>query len=155
MKEGEEKPSKVDFFTSNNCVWDYMSSCHLGGSALEQVWRTMYSSWNNRNSCYWHEVVGFLLSFYGNRNSERFRLDLPKVVAVSLSPLNNWLVTITPFKQEPNLQIWDMKTGDYTSTDSEIVFSKCMVGVFFIISSCGPTCSGSVKDVPCSTTEIL
>ncbi len=112
MKEGEEKPSKVDFFTSNNCVWDYMSSCHLGGSALEQVWRTMYSSWNNRNSCYWHEVVGFLLSFYGNRNSERFRLDLPKVVAVSLSPLNNWLVTITPFKQEPNLQIWDMKTGE-------------------------------------------
>ena len=53
-----------------------------------------------------------MIVFYGNRNSERFRLDLPKVVAVSLSPLNNWLVTITPFKQEPNLQIWDMKTGE-------------------------------------------
>ena len=43
---------------------------------------------------------------------ERFRLELPKVVAVSISPKDSWLTTITPFKQEPNLQVWDLKTGE-------------------------------------------
>lgn len=43
---------------------------------------------------------------------ERFSLNLPKVVAVSISPKDSWLTTITPFKQEPNLQVWDLKTGE-------------------------------------------
>ena len=46
-----------------------------------------------------------------SRKALRFALDLPKVVAISISPRIHWLVTITPFKNTPNLQIWDLATG--------------------------------------------
>ena len=52
------------------------------------------------------------------------KLDLPKVVALNLSPLENWLVTIVPFKQVPNLQIWNLKTGELHHSFSQSSYSR-------------------------------
>ena len=60
-------------------------------------------------------MVEYSISFYcilSYRNKELFSLSLPKIVAVAISPLNNWLITLTPFKTDPNLQIWSMKTHE-------------------------------------------
>ena len=48
---------------------------------------------------------------FTRRKTMRFAIDLPRVVAVSVSPRIKWLVTITPYKSAPNLQIWDLATG--------------------------------------------
>lgn len=48
---------------------------------------------------------------FTHRKAMRFALDLTRVVAVSVSPCIKWLVTITPYKSAPNLQIWDLATG--------------------------------------------
>ena len=68
-----------------------------------------------------------LIVFTICRNSERFHLDLSKVVAIAISPLNNWLVTLTPFKTEPNLQIWDCKTGSLHYSLVQKSFSRSVL----------------------------
>lgn len=61
---------------------------------------------------------------FDGRRTERFALNLPKVVAVSISPLNSWLLTIVPYKSDPNLQIWDLKTGELHFSVVQKSFSR-------------------------------
>ncbi|OAO11843.1 eukaryotic translation initiation factor 2A [Blastocystis sp. ATCC 50177/Nand II] len=91
MKDGEDKPTKEDFFPSTNCE--------------EVVWS------KDGSLCIYRESTGVRVFDMATRTL-RFALDLPKVVAVSISPRIKWLVTITPFKSAPNLQIWDLATGE-------------------------------------------
>lgn len=103
MNDGETKPQKKAFFESTCC---------------EGV------SWSSDGSiCVYRETTGVRV-FDMKTNSQRFALDLPKVVAVSISPLNSWLVTLVPFKSEPNLQIWDMATGKLHFSFVQMSFSR-------------------------------
>ena len=102
MKQGEDKPTKKDFFPSSCCVFLLFEK--IVNMQEEIIWS------RDGSLCLYREANGIRL-FDMNMNQERFHLELPKVVAVDISPLNNWIVTLVPFKSEPNLQIWDCKTG--------------------------------------------
>ena len=67
--------------------------------------------------------MSYFATFHGRR-AERFALSLPKVVAVSISPQNSWLLTLVPYKSDPNLQIWDLKTGELHFSVIQKSFSR-------------------------------
>ena len=87
-----------------------------------------------------------------DRRTLRFALDLPKVVAVSISPRIKWLVTITPFKSAPNLQIWDLATGELhfelvqKSFSRSVFVSASHYCIVLAVPSVG--CGGEARAVP-------
>lgn len=90
---------------------------------------------------------------HGFRKKEILKLDLPKVVALSLSPLENWLVTIVPFKQVPNLQIWNLKTGELHHSFTQCSYSRDVYLLLTHLHRCGRISNGTPRKIMRSITS--